>query len=74
MPTQKKRKTSPDDLRPEYDLSTLGKGVRGKYYRQAAAGSNIVVLDPDVARTFRTSASVGPGRLEAYLSGRPPKR
>ncbi|MGZ5436518.1 MAG: hypothetical protein ACXWID_19565 [Pyrinomonadaceae bacterium] len=29
-----------DELRPEYDLSKLKGGVRGKYYRQAIAGKN----------------------------------
>jgi hypothetical protein len=47
-----------DDLRPEYDLSTLKGGVRGKYYKQAAAGSNLVLLEPDVARAFPDSSSV----------------
>lgn len=47
-----------DDLRPEYDLSTLKGGVRGKYYKQAAAGTNLVLLEPDVARAFPDSSSV----------------
>lgn len=47
-----------DDLRPEYDLARLKGGVRGKYYRQAAAGTNLVLLDPDVARAFPDSSSV----------------
>ena len=47
-----------DDLRPEYDLSRLKGGVRAKYYRQAKAGTNLVVLDPDVARVFTDSAAV----------------
>jgi len=35
-------------LRPEYDLSQLEGGVRGKYYRQATAGvSFFVLIDPD---------------------------
>ena len=33
-------KTICDDLRPEYDLSKLKGGVRGKYYRQALDGKN----------------------------------
>lgn len=53
-----KAKRSADDLRPEYDLSTLQSGVRGKYYKRAIAGSNVVVLDPDVADAFPTDASV----------------
>lgn len=44
-----------DDMREEYDFSG---GVRGKYAASFAEGSNIVVLDPDVANLFKDSASV----------------
>jgi len=47
-----------DDLRPEYDFASLKGGVRGKYYRQATAGTNLVLLEPDVARAFPDSGSV----------------
>ncbi|HUI42699.1 MAG TPA: BrnT family toxin [Terriglobia bacterium] len=47
-----------DDLRPECDLAQLRGGVRGKYYRQASAGSNLVLIEPDLARTFPDDASV----------------
>lgn len=47
-----------DDLRPEYDLARLKGGVRRKYYKQATAGTNLVLLDPDVARAFPDSSSV----------------
>jgi len=47
-----------DDLRPEYDLARLKGGVRGKYYRRAMAGTNLVLLEPDVARAFPDSDSV----------------
>jgi len=47
-----------DDLRPEYDLARLKGGVRGKYYKQATAGTNLVLLEPDVARAFPDSSSV----------------
>ena len=47
-----------DDLRPEYDLTRLKGGIRGKYYKQATAGTNLVLLEPDVARAFPDSASV----------------
>jgi hypothetical protein len=47
-----------DDLRPEYDLSQLKGGVRGKYYRQAAAGTNLVLIDPELANVFPDSESV----------------
>ncbi len=43
------------DMLAEYDFS---KGVRGKYVERLAAGSNIVVLSPDVAEVFPDSESV----------------
>jgi hypothetical protein len=51
-------KRQSDDLRTEYDLTRLKGGVRGKYYKQAIAGTNLVLLEPDVARAFPDSASV----------------
>ena len=51
-----KRQT--DELRPEYDLRELKAVVRGKYYRRAVAGTNLVLLEPDVARAFPDSKSV----------------
>jgi hypothetical protein len=53
----RKPKAARNDLkmREEYDFS---KGVRGKYYKKFAKGTNIVVLDPDVARVFKDSAQV----------------
>jgi cellobiose-specific phosphotransferase system component IIB len=42
-------------MRPEYDLRG---GVRGKYYKEYAKGTNVVLLDPDVAAVFRDSESV----------------
>ena len=47
-----------DDLRPEYDFSSLKGGVRGKYYRRFQAGTNIVRLDPELARVFSTDEAV----------------
>jgi hypothetical protein len=47
-----------DELRPEYDLARLKGGVRGKYYQRAAAGTNLVLLEPDVARAFPDSDAV----------------
>jgi hypothetical protein len=44
-----------DGMRPEYDFST---GVRGKHHEQYKAGTNIVFLDPDVAKAFKDSESV----------------
>jgi len=48
----------PDELRPEYDWSKLKGGVRGKYAPRCKAGSNLVLLSPDVAPYFRDEASV----------------
>jgi len=48
-----------DELRPEYDLHELLKeGVRGKYAARYRAGTNLVLLDPDVARAFPDEAAV----------------
>jgi hypothetical protein len=53
----RKRKThsGEDTMRPEYDFS---KGVRGKHADQYAAGTNVVVLEPDVAAEFPTAEEV----------------
>ena len=42
-------------MRPEYDFS---KGVRGKHAAKYAEGTNVVVLEPDVAQEFRTTEQV----------------
>jgi hypothetical protein len=42
-------------MKQEYDFS---KGVRGKYFKRYQAGSNVVVLDPEVAEIFKDSESV----------------
>ncbi len=47
-----------DELRPEYDFSKMTGGVRGKYVERYEAGTNLVLLDPDIARAFPTEASV----------------
>jgi hypothetical protein len=48
-----------DELRPEYDLGQLLKGgVRGKYARRYHAGTNLVLLDPDVRKAFRSERAV----------------
>ena len=47
-----------DDLRREYDLSQLKGGVRGKYYREATAGTNLVLIEHELADVFPDSESV----------------
>ena len=44
-----------DEMRAEYDLRG---GVRGKYYQQYREGTNVVLLDSDVAAVFHDSESV----------------
>ena len=59
-----------DDI-PEMDLSG---GVRGKYYERYMQGTNVVLLEPDMARVFHDSAAVNQA-LREYLSehGTPPE-
>lgn len=47
-----------DELRPEYDLSKLKGGIRGKYLNQAAAGTNLMLIAPDLAEVFGDAESV----------------
>ena len=51
-------------MRPEYDLRG---GVRGKYYQRYKQGTNVVLPEPDVARSFHDSATVNEA-LRRYLS------
>jgi hypothetical protein len=48
-----------DEMRPEYDLARLLKGSsRGKYVQQYRKGTNLVLLDPDVAVAFPNDHAV----------------
>ena len=47
-----------DELKPEYDLSKLGVGVRVKYYNSAVAGTNLVLIEPDLVEVFPTCEAV----------------
>jgi len=57
---KKRAKTleAPDELREEYDLAKLKGAVRGKYAARIKAGTNLVLLSPDVARYFPDEQSV----------------
>jgi hypothetical protein len=48
-------KSNQESIRDEYDFSH---GVRGKYARRYAQGTNVVVLEPDVAKVFSNSKAV----------------
>jgi hypothetical protein len=58
--TMKKRtdKQAKNELRPEYDLSKLRGGIRGKYLARYRSGTNLVLLSPDVAAYFPDDQSV----------------
>ena len=56
---RKRKDKMNDDLRPEYDLGQLLKtGVRGKYAKRYHAGTNLVLLDPDIRKAFRSEKAV----------------
>ncbi|OHB86657.1 MAG: hypothetical protein A3D13_03895 [Planctomycetes bacterium RIFCSPHIGHO2_02_FULL_40_12] len=53
-----KEKKISDELRPEYDFD-YSKAVRGKYYKRLLSeGANVVMLEPDVAKSFADSDAV----------------
>ncbi len=58
-----------DEVRDEYRRNDLGAGTRGKYYDDCREGTNIVILDPDVAKAFPDSKSVNQA-LREYLEQR----
>jgi hypothetical protein len=53
-----KNKLRKNGLRPEYNFHALKGAVRGKYAKQYRAGTNLVHLEPDVARVFATDQLV----------------
>ena len=55
------------DMRPEYDFRD---GVRGQYADSFAEGSNVVVLDPDVAAEFKTRKAVNDALRAQLKNGR----
>ena len=55
---KKRKPESADWLRPEYKRSDFGKIVRGKYAERIRAESNVIVLDPKVAKMFPNDEAV----------------
>lgn len=55
---KKARNSKGDEMRAEYKRSDFKKLERGKFYQRVIAGSNVVVLDPKVAKAFPSSAIV----------------
>jgi hypothetical protein len=52
------KKAKTDDLRPEYRREDLGQGIRGKYFESYKNGTNLVLLNPDVAKVFSDEKAV----------------
>lgn len=52
------KKNSANDIGPEYDFSSTKGSGRGKYSARYRAGTNLVLLDPEVAQAFPTDAAV----------------
>ena len=73
---KKRNRNKPDELRLEYDLSRLRGGVRGKYYGRATAGSNLVLIEPDIAKAFPNGEAVNNAlrRLMRHENGSSPRR
>ena len=53
-----KKEKDNDELRMEYDISKLKNRTVGKYAERCAEGTNIVLLEPDVAQAFPNSVEV----------------
>jgi hypothetical protein len=45
---------SPGIMLPEYDFASMKGAVRGKHYQEYRKGTNVVLLEPDVAEAFPT--------------------
>ena len=57
-----------DTMRPEYDFTA---GVKGKHHRAYRQGTNVVLLDPDVADMFKDAAAVNSAlRALAHVGGK----
>ena len=68
MSKSAEKRNSREELRREYDLSKLNGRVRGKYAARYAAGTNLVLLSPDVAEHFPDERSVN-SALRKLLRG-----
>jgi len=75
MKKKTEKRERQQDLRPEYDLSKLKGGVRGKYVSRYRAGTNLVLLSPDVAEYFPDEQSVNTAlRTLIHAAKRPLRR
>ena len=63
-----------DDLRPEYDFSSMAGGVRGKYVERYREGVNLALLDPEVAQAFPTDDAVNEALRTVLRATKAPRR
>ena len=75
---KKAKPLAAEELRPEYKREDLRPMVCGKYAARLRAASNVVVLEPEVARTFPNAEAVNDALLGlinlAKPAARPPVR
>ena len=64
------RRVDDDEILPEYDFSRV---ARGKYAKRYAEGTNLILLEPDLAAEFPESRSVSRA-LRAYLKSKSKRR
>lgn len=74
MKKRSEKRERRDGLRREYDLSKLKGGVRGKYAARYRAGTNLVLLSPDVAEYFPDAQSVNTALRALIHVARGPRR
>jgi len=72
------KKTECNEMRPEYRRKDLGTGVRGKHFKSYQAGTNLVLISPDISKVFPTDQAVNNALRSlievAQKSVRPTKR
>lgn len=59
-------------MRKHYRREDLGEGVRGKHHAAYVGGTNLILLQPEIAAAFPTSAAVN-SALKQLLTARTPK-
>lgn len=74
MKKRAEKRKNRDEMRQEYDLPKLGNGVRGKYTARYRAGTNLVLLSPDVAERFPDDRSVNAALRRLMSIGEKPVR
>ena len=70
MKKTSEHRTNDNGLRQEYDFASMPGGIRGKHYDAYRKGSNVVLLDPDVARAFPTEDAVNEALRGIFKSTR----